>query len=318
MFGATWSPSYDLKATTEGGEPPRSVLLHYRAAIQQNTGEDWRDTAISVSTATPGTWATIPGLRAVRIVPAAADETFASYIKSNKNAGFFVKRASQQNQSAPQQNPNVAFPWANNVQHQHQLFEPRNSLFGGTSNSAAPSSTGATFGGGGGFRAFGQSNGANPAAAGGLFGSSTSASMPPAPGLFGTAPENPNPVPFHVFGTTAPATTATPADAADSWTTVEAPGTEQPAALGPAGDEGEDTLEPSGWAESKTVVSESAVSSAFRIEGNSTIPSDGTQHKVAIAVLMFSAKVNYVAVPRTTPVAYLQVSPALFYAFVTR
>lgn len=72
---ASWSPVYDLRATTENGQPPTSVSLHYRAAIQQNTGEDWRNTSITVSTETPGLNETIPALRALWITPAKTTTT---------------------------------------------------------------------------------------------------------------------------------------------------------------------------------------------------------------------------------------------------
>lgn len=62
-----------------------------------------------------------------------------------------------------------------------------------------------------------------------------------------------------------------------------------------------------GWAETKAVVSESAVSSTFRVEGNCSVLSGLTPHKVAIAILKFDAKLNYVSVPRSLPNAFLQV-----------
>lgn len=72
---ASWSPTYDLRATTENGQPPSSVSLLYRATIQQNTGEDWRNTSISVSTETPRLNETIPALRALRITSAKSTTT---------------------------------------------------------------------------------------------------------------------------------------------------------------------------------------------------------------------------------------------------
>lgn len=72
---ASWSPVYDLRAMNENGQPPTSVSLHYRAAIQQNTGEDWRNTSITVSTETPGLNETIPALRALWITPAKTTTT---------------------------------------------------------------------------------------------------------------------------------------------------------------------------------------------------------------------------------------------------
>lgn len=88
------------------------------------------------------------------------------------------------------------------------------------------------------------------------------------------------------------------ADGGDDWTSIET----QIAADSELLDKKE--LQ---WTETKAVVTESAVSSSFKIEGNCTIPSEPTAHKVAIALLTFDAKVMYVAVPRSAPVAFLQV-----------
>jgi hypothetical protein len=38
VSGASWHPTYELHATTENGKPSSSVSLHYRARIQQSTG----------------------------------------------------------------------------------------------------------------------------------------------------------------------------------------------------------------------------------------------------------------------------------------
>jgi hypothetical protein len=59
--------------------------------------------------------------------------------------------------------------------------------------------------------------------------------------------------------------------------------------------------------EPATVVSESPLSRTYRVAGNSTIPSDGREHQVLIAVLPFEAQLSYVALPRARTVAYMQV-----------
>jgi len=48
--GASWFPLYDLYATSEDGKPSTSVSLHYRANLQQRTGEDWSDAKLILST----------------------------------------------------------------------------------------------------------------------------------------------------------------------------------------------------------------------------------------------------------------------------
>ncbi|KZO92067.1 hypothetical protein CALVIDRAFT_504819 [Calocera viscosa TUFC12733] len=51
---------------------------------------------------------------------------------------------------------------------------------------------------------------------------------------------------------------------------------------------------------------EGAISANFFIEGLSSIPSDGTTHKVAIAVLDLTAKLEWIAVPKLNTSAFLQ------------
>ncbi|KAH9962262.1 hypothetical protein BC827DRAFT_1199964 [Russula dissimulans] len=67
---ATWSPTYELHATTESGVPKPSVSLNYRARITQSTGEDWKDVKLTLSTANMDLFnQTIPVLRPTKIRP---------------------------------------------------------------------------------------------------------------------------------------------------------------------------------------------------------------------------------------------------------
>jgi uncharacterized protein (TIGR02231 family) len=47
--GASWSPSYDIRSENAKGD----VKLLYKANVSQNTGEDWRNVRISLSTGNP-------------------------------------------------------------------------------------------------------------------------------------------------------------------------------------------------------------------------------------------------------------------------
>ncbi|KAF9459033.1 hypothetical protein BDZ94DRAFT_1269216 [Collybia nuda] len=58
--------------------------------------------------------------------------------------------------------------------------------------------------------------------------------------------------------------------------------------------------------EPMTVVTETPIAISYSVHGNSTIPSDGIEHQVSIAVLPFEAKISYVAIPRIEPLVYLQ------------
>jgi hypothetical protein len=56
--GASWSPSYDARVLS--GE--RAVALGYFGIVHQNTGEDWKDVALTLSTARPGLGGAAPVL----------------------------------------------------------------------------------------------------------------------------------------------------------------------------------------------------------------------------------------------------------------
>jgi uncharacterized protein (TIGR02231 family) len=56
--GASWSPSYDARVLS--GE--RAVALGYFGIVRQNTSEDWKDVALTLSTARPGLGGGAPAL----------------------------------------------------------------------------------------------------------------------------------------------------------------------------------------------------------------------------------------------------------------
>lgn len=65
---AVWEPSYDLHASTEDGRPSSAVTLYYRARITQSTGEDWKDTALTLSTSASDASAKgVPVLQSLRV-----------------------------------------------------------------------------------------------------------------------------------------------------------------------------------------------------------------------------------------------------------
>ncbi|KAJ3336810.1 hypothetical protein HDU93_002125 [Gonapodya sp. JEL0774] len=49
VYNASWSPFYDLRVLSD----VQKLSINYRAEIKQSTGEDWKDTSIALSTATP-------------------------------------------------------------------------------------------------------------------------------------------------------------------------------------------------------------------------------------------------------------------------
>lgn len=63
--GATWSPSYAVRAS--GAGPERSLQLEYYANIQQLSGEDWGSVSMTLSTATPSLISKAPSLSPMTI-----------------------------------------------------------------------------------------------------------------------------------------------------------------------------------------------------------------------------------------------------------
>ncbi|MCX6952121.1 MAG: mucoidy inhibitor MuiA family protein [Verrucomicrobia bacterium] len=56
--GASWTPSYDARVNSDD----KSIALAYHGLVRQNTGEDWRDVALTLSTARPGLGGAVPKL----------------------------------------------------------------------------------------------------------------------------------------------------------------------------------------------------------------------------------------------------------------
>ncbi|KAJ6489052.1 hypothetical protein C8R45DRAFT_901974 [Mycena sanguinolenta] len=82
VSNASWESTYELHAATENGKPSSSVSLHYRARITQSTGEDWADTALTLSTVSASTVAkSIPWLNSLKIKP----HSHANAIKGQSN-----------------------------------------------------------------------------------------------------------------------------------------------------------------------------------------------------------------------------------------
>lgn len=63
VAGASWSPSYNLRAGTDR----KDLVVEYNASVQQMSGEDWGDVAMTLSTATPSLLATPPKLEPLAI-----------------------------------------------------------------------------------------------------------------------------------------------------------------------------------------------------------------------------------------------------------
>jgi len=57
--GASWTPSYDARVNSN----EKTIALAYYGLVRQNTGEDWKDVALTLSTARPGMGGAAPEVR---------------------------------------------------------------------------------------------------------------------------------------------------------------------------------------------------------------------------------------------------------------
>lgn len=67
VSGASWRPAYDARLDTGGKDGKPQIELTRRAAVTQNTGEDWSDVALSVSTTRAHRGASAPDVQPQRV-----------------------------------------------------------------------------------------------------------------------------------------------------------------------------------------------------------------------------------------------------------
>ncbi|KAF9525788.1 hypothetical protein CPB83DRAFT_858888 [Crepidotus variabilis] len=284
-----WTPTYELHATTENGKPSSAVNFHYRARVTQSTGEDWNNTTLTLSTITSDTFIKrIPKLRTIQLREGPLfPPTKGGFLKfPNTNANLFNNKQAAHFNSVPLPPPN---PFTTS--------STGGGLFGGQ---AQPGGA-AIFGNAmpqppqmqhqqlqqhyqqqqpqqfqqqqqqqlqHGAISFGALGQQQQAPAGAT---SFGQAQAPAPTLFG----------FQGSSSTVPA--------------VPLPE-----------DDFEEISGPEPIAEPATVISETPIAVSFSVQGESTIPSDGIDHQVSVAVLSFTAKISYITIPRVDPRAFLQ------------
>ena len=95
---ASWTPLYDLQVDTS----EKQLDLTYLAEVKQNTGEDWHNVALTLSTAKPGLGTLPPKLKPWYIdvydpVAVAASPTPVSPAKMSKGSGETRRRRSRRN-----------------------------------------------------------------------------------------------------------------------------------------------------------------------------------------------------------------------------
>ncbi|KAJ7035289.1 hypothetical protein C8F04DRAFT_1098768 [Mycena alexandri] len=290
VLNASWESTYELHAATDNSKPSSSVSLHYRARITQSTGEDWNDTALTLSTVAASTVAkSIPWLNPIKIRPqshspwkgARPAQAGSLFNNNNQPAGsnIFTSSkpfASQNNTLPPLFGQPTGFGAFAQGQPAGGLFgaaRAQGTAFGGAAPQQQPQAQSSLFGG---TSAFG--TGQTQA----LFGSGQN--QPAA--AFGAQPlqqqqqeQQPQPSIFQ-------SQTEDPVDSlTEDFEDIDIPG----AQAGPT-----------------TIVTETPLAISYAVEGSTTVPSDGTVHQVSVAVLPFEAKISHICTPRVDPRVYLQ------------
>ncbi len=102
---ATWSPSYNVRA----GADRQQVLVEYNASIQQRSGEDWSDVAMTLSTATPSLVAKAPTLTALTVALARITEPMQSFGKGKGGYAQIQQQLRQRKQQLEDTRNNLDF-----------------------------------------------------------------------------------------------------------------------------------------------------------------------------------------------------------------
>ncbi|KAJ6492563.1 hypothetical protein C8R47DRAFT_1013238, partial [Mycena vitilis] len=275
VSNASWESTYELHAATDNSKPSSSVSLHYRARIVQSTGEDWTDTALTLSTVAASTIAkSIPWLNAIKIRPQSHPRNLFGPNKgqSNTNTGSLFGQTGFGQQAAG----SGLFGARPQVQQQQQQMMQRQqnqNPFGAQAFGLQPQVQQSR-----GIFGSSQPQQQQQASAFGAFGAQ------PASGLFGSPPTQPQPQPI---------------------SENPPPPVDQPEPLLDV-DDFEDIAIPGALAGPTTIVTETPLAISYAVEGATTVPSDGTVHQVSVAVLPFEAKISHICTPRVDPRVYLQ------------
>ncbi|KAI0696449.1 hypothetical protein BC835DRAFT_1342447 [Cytidiella melzeri] len=273
VSNALWKPLYDIHAMgqAEGGTP--SVVLHYRASITQQTGEDWLNAPLVLSTASDAVHsAEIPQLPVYRIQPVA------NLFQTTKGGAVF-KQA--------QPNDTILFGQSPLFGQSHgagRAVVPSafSGAFGSQPFAAAPTvetqafhqfpAGASAFGGLTQAQPYDQNlSGQNP-----LFGQPNGAGQAVAPSAF-----------LGPFGSQSPAG----ADQEERYLA------EQPEPMNTSS--GDNTVA------SAITLRTNSVSVSYAVSHPVKIPSDGAAHTVSVATLRLDAQISHVCVPRVEPMVYL-------------
>ncbi len=140
VSNATWSPSYNLRASADRDQ----VLVEYNASIQQMSGEDWTDVDMTLSTATPSLVAQAPSLDPL-VVKLGRDTP--EFVAQGEAGSKNYKQAKQQ---LEEQRRQVADTRGRASDFSSPSFADGNDLFGAPANAPQQQSARQAMGGAGG------------------------------------------------------------------------------------------------------------------------------------------------------------------------
>ncbi|KAG8942050.1 hypothetical protein FRC04_003898 [Tulasnella sp. 424] len=107
--GASWTPAYEIRASTDtDGQLNETVALHYKAAVTQNTGEDWKNTQLTLNTTSPALARNLLPHTGLKIQPGlATDGQNGGYPNKLNRAGLPMQQMQQPQQQRFVQQPTV-------------------------------------------------------------------------------------------------------------------------------------------------------------------------------------------------------------------
>ncbi|KAJ6543618.1 hypothetical protein DFH09DRAFT_1041079 [Mycena vulgaris] len=301
VTNASWESTYELHAATDDSKKPSSsVALHYRARIVQSTGEDWNDTALTLSTVAASTIAkSIPWLNPIKIRPQ-SHAWKARLLAPAPTGGLFGQKPVPNNNNNTNANINT------NANTNTNIFGARPFGFAGFPQAQQA-------------QAFGSSN-TQPQ-------DFQQSMLEQQYHLQQQQQQQQQPSQFSLFGAPVPTTSTQlqtlglqpglpPAQQHQqqqqqqpSIFGIAQPTQEQPVpppADAEAGEDFEEIAIPGAQAGPTTIVTETPFAISYAVEGSTTVPSDGTAHQVYVAVLPFEAKISHICSPRVDPRVYLQ------------
>jgi len=138
---ATWSPSYNLRAS----EARDQIRVEYNASIQQRSGEDWTDVAMTLSTATPSLVAEAPSLAPLVVKLGQAD---VKQVAETATSGKAYEQAKMALEAQRQQVANVRGSVVTRAPSRPN--SKGGDLFGEGSQIEPPTAADESYGGGGG------------------------------------------------------------------------------------------------------------------------------------------------------------------------